>query len=245
MTCGLHCLKLADIGVTAGGHTILEHVNLHVHCGELTAIIGRNGAGKTTLLKAILNQVPHTGTVTFSGHTPGQTVRRPVIGYVPQSLNLDAGSPATAADLALSFCTRWPAFLPHRPSTLAKLRQHFERFEAADLLPRPVGRLSGGELQRVLLAIATLPKPDLLILDEPVSGVDKAGLQRVYHILQQLKTHDDMVIIMVSHDLDYVRRAADRVVLLNKRVEAVGPPEQVFATAAFRSAFSVGGGQHV
>lgn len=245
MTCGLHCLKLEHIGVKAGGFTILEDVNLHLHCGELTAIIGRNGAGKTTLLKAILRQIPHTGTVTFSGHAPGQAVRRPVIGYVPQSLNLDAGAPATAADLALSFCSRWPAFLPRRPGTLSKLRQHFERFEAADLLHRPAGRLSGGELQRVLLAIATLPQPDLLILDEPVSGVDQAGLQRVYHILEQLKAQDDMVIIMVSHDLDYVRRAADRVVLLNRRVEAVGSPEEVFATDAFRAAFGAGGGQHV
>lgn len=105
------------------------------------------------------------------------------------------------------------------------------------LLDKPVGRLSGGELQRVLLAVATLPKPDLLILDEPVSGVDQAGLAQFYETVDRLKATDDMVILLVSHDLDYVRRHADRVVLLGHGVAASGDPETVFASKAFRSAF--------
>lgn len=240
--CGLHCLKIEHIGVRAGRDELLRDVNLHAHCGELTAIIGRNGAGKSTLLKAILGELPHSGTVSFGGHGSKPVERRPVIGYVPQSLNLDAGSPATVTDLAFSFSTSWPAFLPHRRQTLDRLRAHFARFDADELLGRRAGRLSGGELQRVLLAVATLPSPDLLVLDEPVSGVDRAGLERVYHIVDQLRRTEDMVILMVSHDLDYVRRAADRVVLLDRTVEACGRPEEVFATEAFRRAFAEQGG---
>ncbi len=244
MACGLHCLKIEHIGVTVGKERLLWDVNLHAHCGELTAIIGRNGAGKSTLLKAILGELPHTGTVAFSGPDNAPVARRPVIGYVPQHLTTDSNAPATVEDMALAFSSSWPVFLPHRRRTVDKLRAHFARFEAAELLSHPVGRLSGGELQRVLLAIATLPKPDLLVLDEPVSGVDHTGLQTLYRMVEQLK-QEDMVILMVTHDLAYVREHADRVLLLNKTVEACGTPQDVFATDAFRRAFPEGGWQHV
>ena len=115
--------------------------------------------------------------------------------------------------------------------------KHFARFHAANLLDKPAGRLSGGELQRVLLAIATLPIPDILVLDEPVSGVDSAGLQMFYRLIQQLKTSEDMVILLVSHDLPYVRSQADRVLLLDKTVKAFGTPEEVFQHPAFAAAF--------
>ena len=235
--CGLHCLKLEHIGVTMGGDVLLQDVNIHAHCGELTAVIGRNGAGKSTLLKAILGDLPHRGRVTFSGHGGTPTSRRPRIGYVPQTLALDAGSPVTVYDLLASLCSRYPAFLPRRRKTVAKFAAHLARFRAETLMDHPLGTLSGGELQRVLLAAATLPIPDLLILDEPVSGVDRAGLDEFYQLLDELKRREDMVILLVSHDLDYVRTHADRVVLLDKTVEAVGAPEQVFATTAFAAAF--------
>ena len=236
--CGLHCLKIHHIGVCLGGETLLQDVNLHAHCGELTAVIGRNGAGKSTLLKAILGELPHTGRVEFSGHGGVPSPRKPRIGYVPQSLNLDRGSPATVYDMALAFTSSYPAFLPRSRKRAEKLACPFRRFRADTLLDRPAGRLSGGELQRVLLAIATLPAPDLLILDEPVSGVDQAGLQDFYALLDQLKATDDMVLLLVSHDLDYVRDHADRVVLLDKTVLECGTPEAVFATPAFSAAFS-------
>ncbi|MBS1328357.1 MAG: metal ABC transporter ATP-binding protein, partial [Oscillospiraceae bacterium] len=213
--CGLHCLKIEHITVRAGDALLLEDVNLHAHCGELTAVIGRNGAGKSTLLKAILGEIPCEGRVTFSGHSGSPVSGRPRVGYVPQSLNLDPGSPATVYDLALAFTSGWPAFLPRRRKEEERLREHFARFDADALLDKLVGRLSGGELQRVLLAVATRPHPDLLILDEPVSGVDNEGLRRFYEMLEQLRRTDDMVILLVSHDLDYVSRHADRVVLLD------------------------------
>ncbi len=236
--CRLHCLKIQDIGVTAGGKTLLHGVNLHAHCGEMTALIGRNGAGKSTLLKAILGEVRHTGCVEFSGHN-GTPVKgqRPRIGYVPQSLAVDRGSPATVYDMLVAYTGHYPVFLPRRRCTVERLTAHLARFRAAHLLDQPLGRLSGGELQRVLLAAATLPVPDLLILDEPVSGVDRRGLREFYRIVEELKAEEDLVILMVSHDLDYVRHHADRVVLLDGTVQACGTPDEVFATAAFAAAF--------
>ena len=240
-SCGLHCLKISDIGVTADGKTLLQNVNLHIHCGQLTAIIGRNGAGKSTLLKAILGEIPHTGRVEFSGHNGTPVLGgKPRIGYVPQSLSIDSHTPATVYDMLLSLTSGYPAFFPKRRKTAENFREHLARFHAKELFDHPIGRLSGGELQRVLLAAATLPTPDLLILDEPVSGVDISGLAEFYGLLQQLKEQEDMVILLVSHDLEFVRRHADKVVLLDKTVQAFGSPDEVFATDAFYRAFAGG-----
>ena len=236
--CRLHCLKISNIGVKVGDKVLLDNVNLHAHCGELTALIGRNGAGKSTLLKAILDEIRHTGRVEFSGHN-GTPVKgqRPRIGYVPQSLSPDENSPATVYDMLQSLVGHYPVFLPRRRRIVEKLTAHLERFDAAHLLDQPVGRLSGGELQRVLLAAATLPCPDLLILDEPVSGVDRNGLLEFYRVVEDLKRTEDMVILTVSHDLEFVRHHADRVVLLDRSVQAVGTPAEVFAHPAFAAVF--------
>ncbi len=238
--CGLHCLKINHITVRAGGQNLVEGVSLHAHCGEITAIIGRNGAGKSTLFKAILGEISHEGEVVFTGHDGVPAHRKPRIGYVPQSLNIDQSSPATVLDMAVAYTSRWPAFLPVPRKRRREIAEHFARFDAADLLDKPAGRLSGGEWQRVLLAIATRPHPDMLVLDEPVSGVDEAGMLRFYDLLEQLR-RQDMVILLISHDLSFVRRHADRVVLLDRRVLAKGSPAEVFASEAFREVFPKGG----
>ena len=238
--CGLHCLKIEHITVRALGQTLVEDVSLHAHCGEITAIIGRNGAGKSTLFKAILGDIAHEGEVVFTGHNGTPSKRHPRIGYVPQTLNIDTGNPASVLDIAVAYTSRWPAFLPVPRKLREKLRTHFARFDAADLLDKQAGRLSGGEWQRVLLAIATHPHPDMLVLDEPVSGVDTAGLAKFYDLLEQLR-QQDMVILIISHDLNFVRTHADRVVLLDGKVLAKGAPTDVFASDAFLQAFPTGG----
>ena len=238
--CGLHCLKINNITVHIGDAVPVRDVSLHAHCGEITAIIGRNGAGKSTLFQAILGELPHTGEVIFTGHGGTPTKARPRIGYVSQSLNVDVGSPATVLDVALALSSRRPVFLPVSKRLRREIEAHFARFSADGLLDKPVGRLSGGELQRVLLALATRPHPDMLLLDEPVSGVDRAGLEEFYALLEQLR-QDDMVILLISHDLGYVRRHADRVVLLDGEVLASGAPETVFASEAFSATFPMGG----
>ncbi len=236
-SCGLHCLKLHHLSVILGDSLILKDINLHVHCGELTAIIGKNGAGKSTLLKSILGEINHTGKVTFTGHD-GAEVENIKIGYVPQSLSVDSGTPATVYDMLAPLVSKYPIFLPRRAKTVSRLRSHLSEFNAAHLLDKKLGQLSGGELQRVLLAAATLPKPDLLLLDEPVSGVDQSGLQIFYKILDKLKNSSDMVILIVSHDLDFVRRYADNVILLNRGLEVCGPPDKVFNSTEFLKAFA-------
>lgn len=242
--CGLHCLKIQGITVRAGGQTLVEDVSLHAHCGEITALIGRNGAGKSTLFKAILGEIPHKGQVVFTGHNGTPSARKPKIGYVPQSLNVDRGSPATVLDMAVTYTSRWPVFLPIPRRLRRSIAEHFARFGAADLLDKPAGRLSGGEWQRVLLAIATRPHPDMLLLDEPVSGVDEAGLVQLYDLLETLRG-EDMVILIITHDLRFVRRQADRVILLDRKVLAGGSPIDVFGSDAFQTAFPTGGDRDV
>jgi zinc transport system ATP-binding protein len=138
-----------------------------------------------------------------------------------------------------SMISNYPVFLQRRQKTVSRLRDHLSAFNTSHLLYKKLDRLSGGELQRVLLAAATLRKPDLLLLDEPVSGVDYSGLQLFYNILDSLKKSCDMVILIVSHDLDFVRRYADKVVLLNRRVEAAGSPDEVFKSGEFKRLFSI------
>lgn len=232
--CKTHCLKLEHISVKVGDSVLLSDVNLHAHCGELTAIIGRNGAGKSTLLKAILGQVRYTGEVKYTG-IDGDSVAQPRIGYVPQYLNVESGSPTTVYDMLASLTTKYPLFLPRRPKTVKKLSGHLAEFNASRLLDSKLGQLSGGELQRVLLAAATLPKPDMLMMDEPVSGMDSTGLKLFYDIIKRLK--NDMIIILVSHDLNFVKKNADHVLLLDCGVETVGNPDSVFESEAFGRVF--------
>jgi zinc transport system ATP-binding protein len=232
---------MEHITVRSGETVLLQDVALHAHCGEMLAIIGRNGAGKSTLLRTILGEMPHEGTLLFSGHDGEKIHRRaPRIGYVPQSLHLDKNSPATVYDMMMAYSSYYPIFLPPRRKQKLQLQQQLERFGAEHLIDRPVGRLSGGELQRVMLAIATMPLPDVLVLDEPVSGVDRAGLQEFYAHIDRLRK-EDMVILLVSHDLQYVREHADTVLLLDKTVRAYGKPAEVFASEAFAEAFAYRG----
>lgn len=238
-SCGLHCLQVKDLTVTIGARTILDHVALHAHCGELTAIIGRNGAGKSTLIKTLVGELAYTGSISFSGHGGAPTPHRPRVGYAPQSLALDKSSPTTVRDMMLCYTSRLPCFFPRRPKTVAALSEHLARFGASELMDKRVGALSGGELQRVLLALATVHNPDLVLLDEPVSGVDSEGLTAFHRLIDHLR-EQDMITLLISHDLAFVRDHADRVILLDGgRVAAHGTPQAVFETKAFAACFGV------
>ena len=107
--CGLHCIKMQDIGVTIGEQNILQHVNLHIHCGTLAAVIGKNGAGKSTLIRAILGDIPHTGTIEFKNRENGH-MQKMRIGYVPQSLNIEKKTPISVYDMIASYQSRYPVF---------------------------------------------------------------------------------------------------------------------------------------
>lgn len=234
--CGLCCTKIENFSVIRTKNEILKNVNLHIHCGELTAIIGPNGAGKSTLLRSILGEIKHTGELKFLD-SKGKHSGKPVIGYVPQQFNFEPGTPVSVYDLFASCNSNLPVWLFKSARQREKIEFVLDIVESRHLIDKKLGNLSGGELQRVFLALALNPVPDLLLLDEPVSGVDVNGMKLFYQIVSKLREKFDLSIILVSHDLDLVADFADRVVLLNKTVECEGKPKEIFNNPKFASSF--------
>lgn len=234
--CGLHCTKIKNISVKIGKQEILKDVNIHIHCGQLTVIIGKNGAGKSTLLKAILNEIPHTGEITFLDMKENKK-KNIKIGYVPQSINIEKHTPITVYDMFASYISNIPVCFKKDKKSYNEIKEHLKIFGADNLIDKSIGNLSGGELQRVLLAVATKPIPNLLILDEPVSGIDLNGIKDFYEIVKDLKEEYDMSIILVSHDLLLVRKYADKVILLDKKIVKEGTAEEVFNSKEFVERF--------
>jgi len=235
------CLRIQKLGVTIGNNTILHDISLHAHCGELIALIGPNGAGKSTLLKAILGQQDHTGTIAFS--VPGQRNRSLKIGYVPQSPTFDPGDPVCVADLFACCMSKRPAFFGLSKNMRQKVLECLNRVHAEDLIDKRVGVLSGGELQRVLLALALEPIPNILILDEPLSGVDAEGMASVMDMLDELRQTYDLSILMTTHDLSMLPRYADQVILIDRNILSIGTPDEVLNSEPFQMIFHRKGGE--
>lgn len=236
MECGLHLTKIENISVKIENQDILKNVSFDIHCNELTMIVGRNGAGKSTLLKAILGEIVHSGQIEF--YDMKEAKKEDIkIGYVPQSLNLERDMPTTVFDMFSSYISNKPVWIEKDKEIYNKVLQSLKQFGAESLIDKRVGNLSGGELQRVLLSIAITPLPNLLILDEPVSGIDLNGTKEFYQILTRLKNEYDMSIVLVSHDMGLVKKFADRVILIDKEVKCNGTPEEVFKNQEFISRF--------
>ena len=229
------CLKVQNVSVKIGGDKILRNVNLHVHCGQLVALIGPNGAGKSTLLKALLGEREFDGNILFS--VPGSRRTKARIGYVPQSPNFDPGDPLSVADLFTCCLSRRPAFLGPSKQDRELILECLDRVHGEDLIDKRVGTLSGGELQRVLLALALEPMPNILILDEPLSGVDIEGQTGLMDMLDEIRRDFDLSILMTTHDFSMLPRYADRVVLIDHEVKRQGTPEEVLDSPEFRTAF--------
>jgi zinc transport system ATP-binding protein len=219
-SCNSCCTRIEGLSVHFGDVEALKEVNLHFHCGELTLLIGPNGAGKTTLLHALLGEVPHTGRITYWDHS--RRLRRPRIGYVPQRLTVDPDTPITVTDL---FRVSQHSLIPHSQGLMVK--EALRPMDAEHLARRRLSALSGGELQRVLLALAMTPLPDILLLDEPVAGVDQAGLILFYRLVCDLRRIHDLSILLVTHDVETAAAHADRVVLLNRTILADGAPSEI------------------
>lgn len=240
------CLKLDGLNVRIQGEEILEDVSFHLHCGEIAALIGPNGAGKSTLFRSILGQISYSGTISFTqvggpairladGTTIGGT--RPLIGYVPQSPSFDRGDPVTVLDFFTAATAKWPVWLPIPKKYRDQCRRSLERVHGEDLLDKPMGGLSGGQLQRVLLALALEPVPHILILDEPLSGVDIEGEHQLLDMLDEIRTKYDLSILLSTHDFATLTTFADKVILLNKKVLKAGAPEEVVASPEFYETF--------
>ena len=213
-------IQLEDVGVAFSGQPVLQQVQLALRAGEIVTLIGPNGAGKTTLVRTVLGLLkPDSGTV--------RRKPRLRIGYMPQKLHVDATLPLSV----LRFLRLVPGV--DRAAALAALAE----VGAEQVIDSPLQSISGGELQRVLLARALLREPELLVLDEPVQGVDVAGQAELYRLITQLRDRHGCGVLMVSHDLHLVMSATDQVVCLNRHVCCSGHPEQVSNDPAFVELF--------
>ena len=235
------CLKIEHLGVQIDGEDILRDVNLHIHCGEIVALIGPNGAGKSTLIRSILGQREHQGKITFQ--PAGGRSRKFRIGYVPQSPSFSAGEPVSVLDLFAMCIGKGPAAFYVGRRLRETVMECLRNVHGESLVDKKIGTLSGGELQRVLLALALEPVPDILILDEPLSGVDAEGIHQLLTMLDEIRTKFDLSIFMVTHDFAMLSRYVDKVVLLKETVLTQGTPEQVLSSPEFRSVFHMAGGE--
>ncbi len=234
------CLRIQNLSVQIGTETILKDVNMHIHCSELVALIGPNGAGKSTLLKTILGQQEYSGTISFS--VPGQRNRKIKIGYVPQTPSFDPGDPITVTDLFCCCMSKRPAFLGVSKAMREKILGCLARVQGENLIDKRVGTLSGGELQRVLLALALEPLPNVLILDEPLSGVDVEGMESLMDMLDDILKAYDLSIVMTTHDFASLHKYADQVYLIDRGVVCSGTPAEVLNSQGFHQVFHRKGG---
>ena len=239
-SCGECCTRLRDFGVRLRGESVLEEINLHMHCGELTALIGPNGAGKTTLLRAMVGELAHTGTLRFIHHGNIESTKPIRIGYVPQKLELDRTSPTTVLDLFAATLSRWPLWVGTRKAVRHEAHEKLELVGAESLLNRRLSEISVGQLQRIMLALALTPVPELLLLDEPVAALDQGGMELFYQTVSKMRQEYDLSILLVSHDLTAAAQFSDRMILLNRKVLCDGLPREVLLNPLIRQTFGFG-----
>jgi zinc transport system ATP-binding protein len=222
------------VTVIREGICILDEVSATVPEGSCTAIVGPNGAGKTTMLLALLGEIPCRGAIRIAGPSGDSPLR---IGYVPQRLQFDRGLPLTVLEFMVMGRQRSPLWFGVRPRHRERALSLLRSVDVEKLHNRRIGALSGGELQRVLLALALSRAPDLLVLDEPASGVDLQGARVFCELLENLRCEQGFTQLMVSHDLATVTHHATHVICLNRRVAAQGPPRTALTEKTLAAVF--------
>ena len=232
-------IEVTHLTVRFEDREALSDLTFTVRAGETVAIIGPNGAGKTTLLKALLGVIPYEGEVRIRGRNRrelGGAEGR--IGYVPQRFDLDRSFPLTVLEFLLLGMGEeggWWGF--RRGVRRAEILRALERIGASHLLDRRLGALSGGEFQRVLIAYTLAQGPDILLLDEPLAGVDLVGESALAEHLHYLHEEMGLTLLLVSHDLHMVYRDADQVLCLNRHLCCQGPPDEVLTNENLRRAY--------
>jgi zinc transport system ATP-binding protein len=218
-------IELADVTIRRDGRAVVEAVTLAIGAGTIHVLIGPNGAGKSTLLAALLGQIAFTGTI-------AQHFKRDaVVGYVPQSFVADRTLPITVGEFLALARQKWPVCLGVRPHARAKIGELLAKVGLPGFEGRRLGELSGGELRRVLIANALDPVPELLLCDEPATGLDPAAVLQLDALLTELRDRHRTTIVMVSHDREQVRRIANRVTLLDVTVRDTGQTDKVLERA--------------
>lgn len=219
----MNLVTISGLSVRLGGHTALKDVDFHINSGEIVTVVGPNGSGKSTLLRAIIGAVKPS-----AGHI--KTAKGLTVGYVPQTLQIDATLPITVQRF-LNLPRRRPA---------SKVAQALELAGVGSLTDRQMSDLSGGQFQRVLLARALLEEPQLLILDEPTTGLDQPGSADFYQQIEGVRARLGCAVLLVSHELHVVMSASDRVVCLNGHVCCHGAPDVVASAPEYRALFGRG-----
>jgi zinc transport system ATP-binding protein len=226
MTDAAPLLEIDQLSVRRHEDTLLEAISMRVQRGSLHVVVGPNGAGKSTLFGAILGQNAFDGRIRL--HWTGSGA----IGYVPQTFAVDATLPVTVEDFLALTRQRRPVCLGLSRETRRTVQRLLDRVGLPQLSKRPLAVLSGGELRRVLLAHALDPEPELLLLDEPTSGLDEAAARWLEDTLEAIAREGRTTILMISHDLEQVRRIAHTVTVLDRRVVAAGAPDQILSNAS-------------
>ncbi|MCX7654169.1 MAG: metal ABC transporter ATP-binding protein [Fervidobacterium sp.] len=203
-------IRVKNLSVKLGETNVLNNVSFEVKKGEFTGIIGPNGAGKTTLIKALLKQIPFTGEVKINGK----------IGYVPQLSTFNREFPLSVYEFVKLPIMKEKNWRQQVDILLRKVG--LEGFGE-----KLVGKLSGGEYQRISLARALINKPDVLILDEPESGIDEMGKARFYDLLNELRVEKGITILMVSHDIGMIFEKCTNIMCLNKTLHCHGPTKEI------------------
>ncbi len=221
-------VTIRDLRVELGGHPILQGVAAELARGKITALIGLNGSGKTTFLRALVREYPYRGEIRFHcGHDHTKPTPEH-IGYVPQRLTLDARLPLTVKDLLALALSRRPLFLGIPKATVEKIQTLLKRVDMLPYLDNPVEGLSGGQLQRVLLALALEPQPELLLLDEPAAGIDFKDQHKFYDLIADLNRERGVTVLLVSHELSMVSRHSHHVLCLRDgKIQCQGPPQEI------------------
>jgi len=225
------CLQVRDLSVRFGTNTVLAHLSFTVPAGSALAIIGPNGAGKTVLFRALIGATPYEGSVHWAERTR--------IGYVPQKLDIERDLPITGDDLvrAKAAVTGATAQEAAKALELARVEKDVSRW--------PIGALSGGQFQRLLVATALVGRPTVLLLDEPTAGVDEPGQERLNQTIDRLRTELGLTVLLISHDLSVVYRYASRVLCLARSEVCIGPPKEVLTPAILQELYGAPVSYHV
>ena len=222
-------VTIKNLRVALGGNEILRGLSGQIPSKEITALVGLNGSGKTTLLRALLKEVDCAGEIHFHcGHDHTHPNPRHV-GYVPQKLRLESSMPLSVRDLLGVAMQRRPIFLGFRAPVRHLMPKMLAGVGASPaLLDRPVEKISGGELQRVLLALALEPEPELLLLDEPAAGIDVPGQEQFYELIERVNRERGTTILLVSHGINMVAKHAHQVMCLKDGViHCQAPPREI------------------
>lgn len=218
-------IELKEVTVALNGHIVLDRITMKVAQGEFWGIIGPNGGGKTTLLKTILGIIsPKTGEVRVLGVPPRRAVKKGWLGYLPQRMG-NRTFPISALEVVmLGECHRDNFFKPFRDKEKEEALKALELVGLSDKALHPFPHLSGGEQQRVLIAMALASRPPILLLDEPNTGVDVVAQEGLYQVLKRLKEELSLTILMVTHDVGVISHFVDRIACLNTTLHFSGDP---------------------